>query len=247
MSKNIQHRENIKAWKKVQEEEFLASLPFSEQEFLDLFDFLDEKLEKSPCQHDFKLTKKFLKSKLIEFDKHIDFFIEHGGGCDCEVLMNMEELFPNSNENELIIIQKTSPREKIKELILTDLEIKNIPAPWILFRTDNQYEFQFGKNSDIKITLIESLNKLDWTNEGFWKNQWEKLTELKLKSDFEVIFDKVSQLDLVTVKTKDWLPVLTWIKPVETKTWGFLFRTVLSRFRGDMNELKNLLEKIDNK
>jgi hypothetical protein len=247
MSKNIQHRENIKAWKKLQEDEFLASLPFSEQEFLDLFDFLDEQLEKLPCQHDFKLTKKFLKSKLIDFDKHIDFFIGHGGGCDCEILMNMEELFPNSNENEPIIIQKTAPREKVKELILTDLEIKNIPAPWILFRSDNHYEFQFGKNSDIKITLIESLNKLDWTNEDFWKNQWEKLTELKLKSDCEVIYDKVSQIDLLTVKTKDWIPVLTWIKPTEIKTWGFLFRTELSRFRGDMNEMKNLLKKIENK
>jgi len=40
---------------------------------------------------------------------------------------------------------------------------------------------------------------------------------------------------------------LTWIKPIETKTWGFLFRTELSRFRGDLNELKNLLKKIDNK
>jgi len=247
MSKNIQHRENIKAWKKVQEVAFLASLPFSEQEFLDLFDFLDEQLEKSPCQHDFKLTKKFLKGKLIDFDKHIDFFIEHGGGCDCEILMNMEELIPKSNENEPKKIQKTAPREKVKELILSDLDIKNIPAPWILFRSDNQYEFQFGKNIDIKITLIESLNKLDWTNESFWKNQWEKLTKLKLKSDCEVIFDKVSQLDLVTVKTKDWIPVLTWIKPIETKTWGFLFRTELGRFRGDMNELKNLLKKIDNK
>ena len=247
MSKNKQHRENIKAWKKKQEEEFLASLPFSEQKFQDLFDYLDKQLEKNPCEHDFRLTKKFLRRKLINFDKHIDFFIEHGGGCDCEVLMNMEELFPNSTENEPIIVQKSTSREKVNELILKDLEIKNIPAPWKLFRSDDHYEFQFGKNSDIKITLIESLNKLDWTNEDFWKKQWEKLIELKLKSDTEVIYDKFNQLDLVTVKTKDWIPVLTWIKPTESKTWGFLFRTELSRFRGDMNELKNLLKKIDNK
>lgn len=245
MSKNKQHRENIKAWKKKQEEEFLASLPFSEQKFQDLFDYLDKQLEKTPCEHDFRLTKKFLRRKLINFDKYIDFFIEHGGGCDCEVLMNMEELFPSSAENEPIIVQKSTPREKVNELILTDLEIKNIPAPWKLFHSDNQYEFQFGKNIDIKVILTESLNKKDWTNEDYWKKQWEKLTELKLKSDFEITYDKVNQLDLVTVKTKDYIPVLIWIKPTESKTWGFLFRTELSRFRGDVNELKNLLKKID--
>lgn len=247
MSKNKQHRENIKAWKKKQEDEFLVSLPFSEQKFQDLFDYLNKQLEKTSCEHDFRLTKKFLRRKLINFDKHIDFFIDHGGGCDCEVLMNMKELFPSSTENEPILVQKSTPREKVNELILPDLEIKNIPAPWKLFRSDDQYEFQFGKNSDIKVKLTESINKSDWTNEDSWKKQWEKLTELKLKSDCEVIYDKVNQFDLVTVKTKDWIPVLTWIKPIESKIWGFLFRTELSRFRGDMKELKNLLKKIDNK
>ncbi|WP_321298017.1 hypothetical protein [Marinifilum fragile] len=159
----------------------------------------------------------------------------------------MEELFPSSAENEPIIVQKSTPREKVNELILTDLEIKNIPAPWKLFRSDDQYEFQFGKNSDIKVILTESLDKTDWTNDDYWKKQWEKLTELKLKSNCEIIYDKVNQLDLVTVKTKDWIPVLTWIKPTESRTWGFLFRTELSRLRGDMNELKNLLKSIDNK
>ncbi len=243
MSKNKQHRENIKAWKKKKEEEFLASLPFSEQKFQDLFDYLDVQLERAPCKHDFSLTKRFLKKKWIRFDKHIDFFMENGGGCDCEILMNMVDLFPS--EDEPITVQKYTPREKINELILQDLEIKKVPSPWKLFRSGDQYEFQFGKNSNIKITLIDSLNNTDWTNVKFWKKQWEKYTELKLRPDCEVIYDKVNQLDLVTVKTKDWIPVLTWIKPTDDKTWGFLFRTELSRFRGDMNELKNLLKKIE--
>lgn len=247
MSQNKQHREKLKAWKKKQEDEFLNSLPFSQQKFQDLFDYLDKQLEKTPCQHDFRLTKSFLRKKWIRFDKHVDFFVKHGGGCDCEVLMNMEDLFPNSTENEPIIVQKSAPRKKVNELILTDLEIKNIPAPWKLFQSDNQYEFQFGKNTDIKITLIESLSEVDWTDEEFWKKEWEKLTELKLKSDCEVIYGHVNQLDLVTVKTKDWIRVLTWIRPTEPKTWALLFRTELSRHRGDMAELKKLLIKVNNK
>ena len=149
------------------------------------------------------------------------------------------------SENEPIIVEKSTPREKVNELILQDLQIKKVPAPWKLFRLGDQYEFQLGKNNDIKNTVTDSLNNTDWTNEKFWKKQWEKYTELKLKSDYEVIYDKVNQLDLVTVKTKDWIPVLTWIKPTKVRTWGFLFKTELSRFRGDMNELKNLLKTIE--
>lgn len=236
------HKENINAWKKKQDEEFIASLPFSEQIFQDLFDYLDLHLESQPCEHDFKLTDKFLKSRGIDLLKHTDFFIENGGGCDCEVLMNMEDLFPN--EELPNVVENPKPREKINELELDDLKLDNIPSPWNLFRSDNYYEFQFGKNSEIKIKLIKSLNNSDWKNEEYWKNEWEKMTALTLKSDCEIIYDNCNQLDLVTVKTKDWIPVLTWIKPTENKSWGLLFITELSRFRGDLNELKNLLKKI---
>jgi hypothetical protein len=239
VAKNKKHRENIKAWKKKQEEEFLASLPFKEQIFHDLFDYLDIQLVSRPCEHDFKLTQEFLKKRRIRFKKHIEFFIGHGGGCDCEVLYNMEDLFPK--EEEPIVKKKQEPRKKLDKLELADLTIENIPSPWKLYHSGKNFEFQFGKKNAIILKIVDSLNNLDWSNKNYWKKQWEKLVELKMKSDYEVIYEEWNRFNFVTVKTQDWIPVLIWIKTAKEKSWGLLFRTELSRLRGDMNELKKLL------
>jgi len=45
------------------------------------------------CNHNYQLTKEFLKSKNIENDKIFDWFREQGGYCDCEILFNIEERF----------------------------------------------------------------------------------------------------------------------------------------------------------
>ncbi len=245
MSKNRQNRENIKAWKKKQKEEFLASLPFPEQKFQELFDYLDEKLENNICKKDFSFTRIFLKNQFIDFDKCIDFFVKHGAYCDCEVLMNIEELFPVSDNNETVVVQKAKEKIRLNKLIWSDFEIENVPKPWKLFRCDDKYKFQFGKKNEINVLLIESLNDIKWEDENFWKEQWEEITELNLKSGFEVIYDKFNKFDLVTLKSKSWIPVLTWIKPIENKNWGLLFKTESMRFQGDMNELKNLLKNIN--
>ncbi len=130
---------------------------------------------------------------------------------------------------------------------MPDFIIKNVPKPWKLFRCDDKYEFQFGKKSEINVLLINRLNDIDWKNDNFWKKQWEKITELSLKSGFEVVYDTFNEFDAVVVKSKDWIPVLIWIKPPETTNWLLLFRTESMRVKGDINELKNLLKNINQK
>ncbi len=243
MADNLNRKQKIKAWKKDQEVKFLASLPFTQQIFQELFDFLDVRLESDLCAHDFKLTTQFLKSKNIDINNHLSFFIDNGGGCDCEVLMNMEELFPdNGDEQDDDMIREK--REKVNQLNLPNLVIDAIPAPWKLFRTGHDYEFQFGKNSDIKIDIVDCPDMTNWSNEDFWKASYEKMTELKLKTGCEVVHDNFDQYDLVTVKTKDWVPAFVWIRPANNTSWCLLFNTQMSRLRGDINELKILLKKI---
>jgi len=95
MSKKKQNREKIKNWKREQDDIFLKSLPFSKEIFQRLMDFLDIKLGQKMCQHNYKISSKFLAELDIKIDDHIDFFENHGGGCDCEILANMDELFEN--------------------------------------------------------------------------------------------------------------------------------------------------------
>lgn len=83
----------IKEYKERQAIEFENSLPMPRELFEKLFDFLDEKSEVYGCQHDFTLTKSFLEENDCDVNAVLDWLVENGAGCDCEVLFNIEELF----------------------------------------------------------------------------------------------------------------------------------------------------------
>ena len=71
-------RKALAEYKRRQKEAFLASLPMSEKHFRELFDYLDEQLGETDCQHNLRFTEAFLNT------------------CDCdadEVLANIEEQF----------------------------------------------------------------------------------------------------------------------------------------------------------
>lgn len=73
---------------------FEQSLPISRELFQNLFDLLDEALEKNTCDDSLKLTKQFLESQNIQNIKEVENWLkENGGFCDCEVLYNVEEFF----------------------------------------------------------------------------------------------------------------------------------------------------------
>lgn len=93
--KEIEKRKEIK--KKLREKaiiEFEKKLPISSEIFLNLFDFLDEKLSKSDCEDTLKLTTEFLIINKIENIVETKNWLNNNGGfCDCEVLYNIEEKF----------------------------------------------------------------------------------------------------------------------------------------------------------
>jgi len=80
-------------YQRKQQEQFEQSLPMSKELFHQLFDFLDEKLGESDCDDDLQLTKEFLRSNGVSEETVLPWLLEHGGGCDCEVLNNIEECF----------------------------------------------------------------------------------------------------------------------------------------------------------
>jgi type IV secretory pathway VirB9-like protein len=74
--------------------EFEASLPTSREIFKNLFDYLEDELTKYDCDSRLTLTRKFLSNnKIINIDAILNWLLENGGGCDCEVLANIEDLF----------------------------------------------------------------------------------------------------------------------------------------------------------
>jgi len=80
----------LKEQKKV---EFEQSLPMSRDLFEELFDFLDEQVEKNGCGHTLEITISFLDQRKIPNETVLNWLEDHGGYCDCEVLMNVQNTF----------------------------------------------------------------------------------------------------------------------------------------------------------
>ncbi len=66
-------------------------MPISRDDLDDLFNYLDEELPKSGCNHTLELTKVFLTLRSVDAES-VDLWLgEYGGFCDCEVLANVED------------------------------------------------------------------------------------------------------------------------------------------------------------
>lgn len=92
-----QRKARIKKYKDEQKNKFINSLPISRNIFHELFDYLDERLSEEDCNHDFEMTEEFLKQRNIPIEEVEAWLMGNGGGCDCEVLANVEDLFDEYN------------------------------------------------------------------------------------------------------------------------------------------------------
>lgn len=86
-------KELLKQVKKQEKQKFIESLPFSEEIFEELFDYLDETLGDYGCDDTLKYTEKFITVNDLPLEESIEWLKENGGYCDCEVLANIEDLF----------------------------------------------------------------------------------------------------------------------------------------------------------
>ncbi|HTD22186.1 MAG TPA: DUF2695 domain-containing protein [Terriglobales bacterium] len=68
-----------------------ARLPLNNTAMHELFDYVDEKLSATACDHTLTHTHAFLSTAGLPLQKVITWLEEHGGYCDCEVIANAEE------------------------------------------------------------------------------------------------------------------------------------------------------------
>lgn len=93
-SEKQKRKELREEYSRKQREEFQNGLPMGNMLFTDLFGFLDEKLSEQECDNELTLTKAWIEVNSPEnANEIIRWLQDHGGYCDCEVLMNVEEYF----------------------------------------------------------------------------------------------------------------------------------------------------------
>lgn len=86
--------ELLKAYADKQKQFFKDSLSMDEELFWNLFEYVDEKLEANDgCDHSLTFTREFLETQKVDVEGVLDWIVNEGGGCDCEVLYNVEERF----------------------------------------------------------------------------------------------------------------------------------------------------------
>lgn len=72
-------------------ERFLDNLPGAKAQFDRMFDYIEMKLESSPCDHTSRYTMQFIMQNMMDFGKVSNWLSRNGGYCDCKI---MEEIAP---------------------------------------------------------------------------------------------------------------------------------------------------------
>jgi hypothetical protein len=68
-----------------------ASLPMSVQDLASLIQHVDESVERQGCDHSLRATTAFLESEKLDAGTIVRWLNDHGGYCDCEVVLNVSE------------------------------------------------------------------------------------------------------------------------------------------------------------
>ncbi len=71
-------------------EDRLSWMPIESFQLESLIEWLDEKVPIKGCNHDLSLTTKWLKTNNCPVHPTLMALLAHGGGCDCEVVLNVE-------------------------------------------------------------------------------------------------------------------------------------------------------------
>mgnify|MGYP000642043960 CR=1 FL=1 len=70
--------------------ERLSWMPLRQDELEQLLDWLDEAVQETGCDHNYKLAKDWLSNKSVDAATTLMALMAKGGGCDCEIVLNVE-------------------------------------------------------------------------------------------------------------------------------------------------------------
>jgi hypothetical protein len=84
-------RDLLRQWKEQQRAAARAALPLPDEQLQALFATLDRELSARGCDHSRRLTRGFLEGRGLPIVEAFAWLDRHGGFCDCEVLVNLEE------------------------------------------------------------------------------------------------------------------------------------------------------------
>jgi hypothetical protein len=71
-------------------ERFFASLPATKEDLESLFEFIEDELYETECDHTSRFAMQFLMQNNLPFPKIIAWLNANGGYCDCKIMEQIE-------------------------------------------------------------------------------------------------------------------------------------------------------------
>ncbi len=73
-------------------------MPIDEPQLHELMDYIDIRIRKDGCDNTLRWTEEWLSENSLPVSLTVGSLIALGGGCDCEVILNVEPnmIYPNS-------------------------------------------------------------------------------------------------------------------------------------------------------
>jgi len=91
--------ENLAQLSGEQLKSFLDTLPAEKEQFEDLFDFIEFRLERETCNHSLRFAMQFMMENNLNFPKLTAWLQQNGGFCDCKVLEQITPEWRKAFEN----------------------------------------------------------------------------------------------------------------------------------------------------
>lgn len=70
-------------------ERFIANLPAGKEDIEELFDYLEDTLERRDCNHSLRYSMQFIMEHRLNFPKVSGWLSSNAASCDCEVLQRI--------------------------------------------------------------------------------------------------------------------------------------------------------------
>jgi hypothetical protein len=70
-------------------ERFIANLPAGKEDIEELFDYLEDTLERRDCNHSLRYSMQFIMENRLNFPKVSGWLSSNAASCDCEVLQRI--------------------------------------------------------------------------------------------------------------------------------------------------------------
>ena len=159
----------------------IAAMPLKPQRLRQLINYVDGSLyQAGGCDSTLMFTRCFLESERFDVETVVEWLRNNGGGCDCEVVANLDDLSMDALERSRAPktppaarppVERKEQAERSLETV-TGWDFSTLPTPWRVanrYKPEEPLQLEFGKKGRCTLTVFEkALPRGDRESDEYW-------------------------------------------------------------------------------